>query len=95
MNFIMGLPKTMKGYIVIWVILTKPAHFILRRSTYTTSKWVQLYLTKIVRLHRASALIVRDACFYSKFWKELHSTTFHPQTNGQTKRLNQILEDML
>ncbi|KAL0543938.1 hypothetical protein IC582_019044 [Cucumis melo] len=109
MDFITGLPKTLKGYTVIWVVvdrLTKSAHFILGKSTYTASKWGQLYMTEIVRLHGVPVSIVsdRDARFTSKFWKGLQlalatrldfSTTFHPQTDGQTERLNQVLEDML
>ncbi|TYK04248.1 pol protein [Cucumis melo var. makuwa] len=83
-----GLPRTLKGYIVIWVVvdrLTKLAHFILGKSTYT-------------------AISNRDARFTSKFWKGLQlslgtmldfSTVFHPQTDGQIERLNKILEDML
>ncbi|KAA0025885.1 ty3-gypsy retrotransposon protein [Cucumis melo var. makuwa] len=104
MDFITGLPKTLKGYTVIWVVvdrLTKSAHFILGKSTYTASKWGQLYMTEIVRLHGVPVSIVsdRDARFTSKFWKGLQlalatrldfSTTFHPQTDGQTERLNQL-----
>ncbi|TYK19215.1 pol protein [Cucumis melo var. makuwa] len=86
--------------------LTKSAHFIPGKSTYTTSKWAQLYMSEIVRLHRVPVSIVsdRDARFTSKFLKGLQaamgmrldfSTAFHPQTDGQTKRLNQVLEDML
>ncbi|TYJ97505.1 pol protein [Cucumis melo var. makuwa] len=86
--------------------LTKSTHFIPRKSTYTASKWAHLYLTEIVRLHGVPVSIVsdRDACFTSKFWKRLQatmgtrldfSTNFHPQTDGQTERLNQVLEDML
>ncbi|TYK11722.1 ty3-gypsy retrotransposon protein [Cucumis melo var. makuwa] len=81
--------------------LTKSAHFIPRKSTYTTSKWTQLYLSEIVRLHGVPVSIVsdRDARFTSKFWKGLQaatgtrldfSTAFHPQTEGQTARLNQV-----
>ncbi|KAL0553952.1 hypothetical protein IC582_007856 [Cucumis melo] len=109
MDFITGLPKTLKGYTVIWVVvdrLTKSAHFVPGKSTYTASKWGQLYMTEIVRLHGVPVSIIsdRDAHFTSKFWKGLQlalgtrldfSTTFHPQTDGQTERLNQILEDML
>ncbi|KAA0045842.1 pol protein [Cucumis melo var. makuwa] len=109
MDFIMGLPKTLKGYTVIWVVvdkLTKSAHFVPGKSTYTATKWGQLYMTEIVRLHGVPVSIVsdRDARFTSKFWKGLQlalgtrldfSTTFHSQTDGQTERLNQILEDML
>ncbi|KAL0549258.1 hypothetical protein IC582_013739 [Cucumis melo] len=109
MNFIRGLPRTLKGYTVIWVVvdrLTKSAHFIPGKSTYTASKWGQLYITEIVKLHGVPVSIIsdRDARFTSKFWKGLQlalgtrldfSTTFHPQTDGQTERLDQILEDML
>ncbi|KAL4037962.1 hypothetical protein IC575_001565 [Cucumis melo] len=108
MDFITGLPKTLKGYTVIWVVvdrLTKSAHFVPGKSTYTASKWGQLYMTEIVRLHGVPVSIIsdRDARFTSKFWKGLQlalgtrldfSTAFHPQTDGQTERLNQILEDM-
>ncbi|KAL0556140.1 hypothetical protein IC582_004650 [Cucumis melo] len=109
MDFITGLPKTLKGYTVIWVVvdrLTKSAHFVPRKSTSTASKWGQLYMTEIVRLHGVPVSIIsdRDARFISKFWKGLQlalgtrldfSTAFHPQTDGQTERLNQVLEDML
>ncbi|KAL4011150.1 hypothetical protein IC575_028199 [Cucumis melo] len=97
------------GATVIWVVvdrLTKSAHFVPGKSTYTASKWGQLYMTEIVRLHGVPVSIIsdRDARFTSKFWKGLQlalgtrldfSTAFHPQTDGQTERLNQILEDML
>ncbi|KAL4028440.1 hypothetical protein IC575_011637 [Cucumis melo] len=109
MDFITELSKTLKGYTVIWVVvdrLTKSAHFVPGKSTYTASKWGQLYMTEIVRLHGVPVSIIldRDTRFTSKFWKGLQlalgtrldfSTTFHPQTDGQTERLNQILEDML
>ena len=102
MDFITGLPRTLKGYTVIWVVvdrLMKSAHFIPGKSTYTASKWGQLYMIKIVRLHGVSVSIVsdRDTRFKSKFGKGLQlaldtrldfSTAFYPQTDGQTKRLN-------
>ncbi|KAA0056814.1 pol protein [Cucumis melo var. makuwa] len=114
-----GLPKTLKGYMVIWVVvdrLTKSTHFILGKSksthfipgksTYSASKCGQLYMTEIVKLHGVPVSIVygRYARFTSKFWKGLQlafdtrldfSTAFHPQIDGQTERLNKILEDML
>ncbi|KAA0059580.1 pol protein [Cucumis melo var. makuwa] len=109
MDFITGLPRTLRGFTVIWVVvdrLTKSSHFVPGKSTYTASKWAQLYMSKIVRLHGVPVSFVsdRDACFTSKFWKGLQaamgtwldfSTAFHSQTDGQTERLNQVLEDML
>ncbi|TYK03199.1 pol protein [Cucumis melo var. makuwa] len=76
MDFVTGLPRTLKGYTVIWVVverLTKSVHFVIGKSTYTASKWGQLYLTKIVKLHGVPVSIVsdRDAGFTSKFWKGL------------------------
>ncbi|TYK19512.1 ty3-gypsy retrotransposon protein [Cucumis melo var. makuwa] len=96
--------RTLKGYTVIGVIvdkLTKSAHFIQGKSTYTASKWAQLYMTEIVRLHGVPISIGsdRDARFTSMLWKGLQlaldtrldfNTAFHPQTDGQTERLNQI-----
>ncbi|KAL0540140.1 hypothetical protein IC582_024370 [Cucumis melo] len=109
MDFITGLPRTLRGFTVIWVVvdrLTKSAHFVPGKSTYTASKWAQLYMSEIVRLHGVPVSIVsdRDARFTSKYWKGLQtamgtrldfSTAFHPQTDSQTERLNQVLEDML
>ncbi|KAA0056440.1 pol protein [Cucumis melo var. makuwa] len=71
MDFITGLPKTLKGYTVIWVVvdrLTKSAHFVPGKSTYTASKWGQLYMTEIVRLHGVPVSIIsdRDARFTSE-----------------------------
>ena len=69
-------------------------------------KLVQLYMDNIVRFHGTPVSIVsdRDARFTSKVWKEFQeamgtelkfSTTFHPQTDGQSERTIQILEDLL
>ena len=109
MNFIVGLPKTRNGYDSIWVIidrLTKSSHFLPVRTTYTLDQLADLYVREIVRLHGVPVSIIsdRDGRFTASFWKSLHrslgtklkfSTAFHPQTDGQTERTNQILEDML
>ena len=109
MEFITGLPRTLKGYIVIWVVvvvLTKSTHFVPGKTTYTASKRTQLYLTEIVRLHGVPVSIVsdRDARFTSKFWKGLQtamgtrldfSTPSQPQTDIQTERMNKVLKNML
>ncbi|KAA0026228.1 ty3-gypsy retrotransposon protein [Cucumis melo var. makuwa] len=75
MNFIIGLPRTLRGFTMIWIVvdrLTKSEHFIPGKSTYTASKWAKLYLTEIVRLHGVpvSIVSVRDARFASKILKE-------------------------
>ena len=86
--------------------LTKSAHFLIIKKIYTTDKLARLYINKIVCLYRVLKSIVfdRGATFTSVFWQELHkplgtrlnfSMTFHPQTDGQSKRTIQIVEDML
>ena len=109
MDFIVGLPRTQSGYDSIWVIvdrLTKVAHFIPVKTTYSGPKLAELYISRIVCLHGVPKKIVSDrgTQFTSKFWEKLHesmdtklnfSSAYHPQTNGQTERVNQILEDML
>jgi transposase InsO family protein len=109
MNFIVGLPRTQSGYDSIWVILdqlTKVAHFIPVKTTYSRPQLVELYMSRIVCLHGVPKKIVSDrgTQFTLKFWERLHETldtqlrfcfAYHPQTDGQTERVNQILEDML
>ena len=109
MDFVVGLPRTPKGHNAIRVIvdrLTKVAHFISVSTTYTGDKLAQLYIDRIVRIHGVPSRIVSDwdAKFTSRFWKKLHeafgtkldfSFAYHPQTDGQTERVNQVLEDML
>jgi hypothetical protein len=109
MDFIVGLPRTPKGYDSIWVIvdmLTKVVHFIPVKTTYKGSQLVELYMARIVCLYGVPKKIVSDrgSQFTSKFCKSLHenmdtklnfSSAYHPQTDGQTERTNQVLEDML
>ena len=86
--------------------LTKSAHFIPVKVTYNAEKLAKLYILEIVRLHGVPLSIISDrgTQFTSKFWKTLHaklgtrldlSTAFHPQTDGQSERPIQVLEDML
>ena len=86
--------------------LTKSAHFLPVSMSYTVDALCKLYVKEIVRLHGVPTSIVsdRDPRFTSKFWGGFQkamgttldmSTTFHPQTDGQTERVNQVLEDML
>jgi hypothetical protein len=109
MDFIVGLPRTRAGYDSIWVVvdrLTKAAHFIPVKTTYNNAVLVELYMSQIVCLHGIPKKILSDrgTKFTSHFWQQFHealathlkfSSAYHPQTDGQTKRTNQILEDML
>jgi hypothetical protein len=109
MDFIVGLPRTTKGFDSIWVIidrLTKIAHFLPVKTDHPVAVYAQLYIARILSLHGVPKTIVSDRGpqFVSKFWEELHkslgtkllhSSAYHPQTSGQTERVNQILEDML
>jgi hypothetical protein len=109
MDFIVGLPRTAKGYDSIWVIvdrLTKNSHFLPVKTDHPVTVYAQLYIARILSLHGVPKTIVSDRGpqFVSKFWEELHkslgtkllhSSAYHPQTSGQTERVNQMLEDML
>jgi hypothetical protein len=109
MDFIVGLPRTTKGFDSIWVIvdrLTKIAHFLPVKVKYTVATYAELYIACILSLHGIPKTIVsdREPQFVFKFWevlhkamgtKLLHSSAYHPLTSGQTERVNQILEDML
>ena len=79
MDFITGLPRTRSGYDSIWVVvdrLTKVAHFIPVKTTYTSAKLAKIYMTRIVCLHGVPRTIISDrgTQFTSKFWKQLHET---------------------
>ncbi|GJW79272.1 putative reverse transcriptase domain, ribonuclease H-like domain, aspartic peptidase domain protein [Tanacetum coccineum] len=109
MDFVTKLSKTPSGYDAIWVIvdrLTKSAHFIPIRETYSMDKLTKLYIKEIVSRHGVPISIIsdRDSKFSSNFWKSLQkafgtqldmSTACHPQTDCQSKRTIQTLEDML
>jgi hypothetical protein len=86
--------------------LTKVAHFIPVKTTYSGSQLAELYMSRIVCLHGLPKKIMSDrgTQFTLKFWESLHETmdtqlrfssAYHPQTDGQTEGVNQILEDML
>jgi transposase InsO family protein len=86
--------------------LTKVAHFIPVKITYSAPQLAELYMSRIVCLLGMPKKIVshRGTQFTSKFWERLHETldtqlrfssAYHPQTDDQTERVNQILEDMV
>src|SRR6185437_1309762 len=93
----------------IWVIidrLTKTAHFIPVHTTYSAKRYAEIYLDQIVRLHGVPKTIISDrgAQFIARFWEQLQeslgtklirSSAYHPQIDGQTERINHILEDIL
>ena len=109
MDFVTSLPRTQRQHDAIWVIvdrLTKSAHFLPVNVEDSLEKLAQLYVDEIVRLHGVPVSIVsyRDPRFTSRFWPSLQtalgtrlhsSTSFHPQTDGQSERTIQTLEDML
>jgi hypothetical protein len=79
MDLMVGLPRTQAGYDSIWVIvdcLTKGAHLILVRTTYSGAKLVELYRSRIMCLHGVPKKNVSDSGsqFTSKFWEKLHES---------------------
>ncbi|GJY53107.1 putative reverse transcriptase domain-containing protein [Tanacetum coccineum] len=109
MDFISKLPRTPSGYDSIWVIidrLTKFAHFILMNEKFRMERLTRLYLKEIVCRHGVPMSIIsdRDPRFASRLWRSLQkslgknldmSTAYHPETDGQSERTIQTLEDML
>ncbi|GJU48503.1 putative reverse transcriptase domain-containing protein [Tanacetum coccineum] len=82
MDFITRLPRTSSGHDVSWVIidrLTKSAHFLAIREDYKMERFARLYISKIKALGTQLDM----------------STTYHPQTDGQSERTIQALVDML
>ena len=108
MDFITGLPWS-NGFNAILVVvcrLTKMQHFIPCRDTCTAEQLADLYARHIFRLHGLPKTIVSDlgTQFVAKFWKALCrilkieallSSPYHPETDGQTERINVILEQYL
>ncbi|GJW14074.1 putative reverse transcriptase domain-containing protein [Tanacetum coccineum] len=109
MDFITKLPRTPSVYDSIWVIvdrLTKSAQFIPMNEKYKMEKLTRLYLKEIVCRHGVPVSIIsdRDPRFASRFWRSLQkslgtnldmSTAYHPETDGQSERTIETLEDML
>ncbi|GJP45655.1 hypothetical protein CLOM_g5017 [Closterium sp. NIES-68] len=109
MDFVTGLPAGPSGNDAILVVvdrLTKMAHFAACKTTITAEQTAKLFLTNIVRLHGIPSAIIsdRDPRFTSNFWTKtwqqygtrLHlSTAYHPQSDGQTERTNQTMEQLI
>ena len=109
MDFIGPLPPSPEGYNFIWVVidrLTSMVHLVALKTSATATEVAERYLKEIVRLHGIASSIVsdRDPRFTSVFWTEVHrllgtklmmSTSFHPQTDGATERMNRVVNSIL
>ncbi|GJP50835.1 hypothetical protein CLOM_g9992 [Closterium sp. NIES-68] len=109
MDFVTGLPAGPSGNDAVLVVvdrLTKMAHFAPCRTTITAEETARVFISTVVRLHRKPAAIIsdRDPKFTSKFWQDAwarygtrleFSSAYHPQTDAQTERTNQTMEQLI
>jgi Reverse transcriptase (RNA-dependent DNA polymerase)/RNase H-like domain found in reverse transcriptase/Integrase zinc binding domain/Chromo (CHRromatin Organisation MOdifier) domain/Aspartyl protease len=109
MDLITDLPETDDGYDSVAVFvdkLTKMTHIAPCKKTINSQQFAELYLQHVVRLHGFQLIIIsdRDPRWNSDFWKAVcrqfntklcFSTAFHPETDGQTERMNRTLEEMM
>ncbi|GJX05097.1 putative reverse transcriptase domain-containing protein [Tanacetum coccineum] len=109
MDFVTKLPRMSHGYDSIWVLvdrLIKSAHFLPMCEDFKMDRLARLYLDEIVARHGVPVSIIsdRDGRFTSRFWQSMQealgtwldmSTSYHPQTDGQSERTIQTLGDIL
>lgn len=109
MDFAMKLPRSQGGNDMIWVFvdrLTKSAHFLAVKEGDSKQVLAKVYIKEVVSRHGVPLFIIsdHDPKFTFIIWRSLQKslgtchnliTAFHPQTDGQTERTIQTLEDML
>ena len=109
MDFVTGLPTTKQGYDALFIVtdrLTKMVRIIPTHTTATAPDTARLFVDNVVRLYGVPLSIVsdRDSKFTSMFWQALFSllgtklnmsSSYHPQTDGQSERSNQTVEQIL
>lgn len=108
LDFIEGLPKSSNHNCILVVVdkFSKYAHFLPLSHPYIAFQVALLYMNNVFKLHGLPTAIVsdRDKVFTSHVWQELFkllntdlriSSAYHPQTDGQTERVNQCLETYL
>jgi len=109
MDFIVGFPLKTRRHDSIFIVvdtMAKRAHFIPVRTTYQAPDIARVFISEIVRLHGVPKRIISDqgSVFTRRFWMSFQealgtqlnfSTAYHPETDGQTERTNQTLEEML
>jgi transposase InsO family protein len=109
MDFITQLPKTASGYDAILVVvdrLIKMARFVPTTTDVSAKEIAALFLREVFRMFGMPQELItdRDPRFTGKFFaevcrllgvKQCLSTAYHPQSDGQTERMNRVLEDML
>lgn len=108
LDFIEGLPPSDSFNALLVVIdkFTKYGHFIPIKHPFTALQIAQVFMNNVYKLHGLPKTIIsdRDRVFTSAVWQQLFkltdtklmmSSSYHPQTDGQTKRLNQCVEGFL
>ena len=108
LDFITGLPSFQSYYVILVVVdrFSKAAHFGMLPTNFSVVKVAELFASMVCKLHGMPKSIIsdRDPVFMSNFWKELFqmsdtklrmSSAYHPQSNGQTKAVNKVLEQYL